>query len=236
MEAEDLVKRWEGLQLTTKESAPFQVKLEGLKKEDRKKEHYIVGRAMAERTVNSEAFKTTMSQVWRLEGWVRFIEIGDQSFIIEFQKLEDKDKVLGGRPWFLDRSLLSLQEVDETISINRIQFRYEPFWVQLHNLTLATMNEEVGAQFAASTGHVILVETKLDGRTWGRCLRVRVAVDIHKPLLRGKWMLFEEKEYWISFKYERLQNFCFHCGILYHKVKNCNKLWYENQEEDQAPL
>ncbi|XP_042962703.1 uncharacterized protein LOC122296978 [Carya illinoinensis] len=236
MEAEDLVKRWERLQLTTKESVPFQVNPEGSKKEDRMGEHCIMGRAMVERTVNIEAFRTTMSQVWRLDGWVRFIEIGDQSFIIEFQKLEDKDKFLGGRPWFFDRSLLSLQEVDDTVSINKTQFSYKPFWVQLHNLPLATMNEEVGTQFAASIGHVIRVETELDGRVWGRCLRVRVAVDIHKPLLRGKWMLFEAKEHWISFKYERLQNFYFHCGILNHKGKNCNKLRYENQDEDQAPL
>ncbi|XP_042962496.1 uncharacterized protein LOC122296768 [Carya illinoinensis] len=236
MEAEDLVKRWERLQLTTEESIPFHVNPEGSKKEDRMSEHCIVGRAMVERPVNSEAFRTTMSQVWRLDGWIRFIEIGDQSFIIEFQKLEDKDKVLGGRPWFFDRCLLSLQEVDDTVSINKTQFRYEPFWVQLHNLPLATMNEEVGSQFAASIGHVIRVETESDGRGWGRCLRVRVAVDILKPLLRGKWMRFEEEEHWISFKYERLQNFCFHCGILNHKGKNCNKLRFENQDAEQAPL
>ncbi|XP_042980022.1 uncharacterized protein LOC122310208 [Carya illinoinensis] len=118
---------------------------------------------MSKRTVNSEAFRTTMPQVWRMEGWVKFIEIGNQSFLIEFQKLEDREKVLGGRPWFFNRSLLTLQEVDDTVSINRVQFRYKSFWVQLYNLPLPSMNEEIGAQFAASIGHVIRVKTKLDG-------------------------------------------------------------------------
>lgn len=88
--------------------------------------------------------------------------------------------------WFFDRSLLTLQEIDDAVSINGLKFRYEPFWVQLHKLPLATMNEKVGEQFAASIGHVIRVEAELDGRAWGRCLRVRVAVDLHKTLLRGK--------------------------------------------------
>ncbi|XP_042972731.1 uncharacterized protein LOC122304523 [Carya illinoinensis] len=235
MEAQDLTKRWERLQLTTEESSPIEVKLDGPKERIRMGEYCIVGRAMVEKMVNSKAFRTTMSQIWRLQGWVKFKEIGDQSFLIEFQELADKEKVLGGRPWFFDRCLLSLQEIDAKVSINSMQFRFEPFWVQLHNLPLATMTEEVGIQFVESIGHVIRVDAEVDARAWGHCLRVRVAVDLHKPLLKGKWMLFEDQEHWISFKYERLHNFCFHCGILYHKGKNCNSIRHEQQKEDQAP-
>ncbi|XP_042939500.1 uncharacterized protein LOC122274531 [Carya illinoinensis] len=126
-------------------------------------------------------------------------------------------------------------EVDGTASINELHFAYEPFWVQLHNLPLATMTEELGEQFAESIGNVIRVDTEADGRAWGRTLRVRVAVDIHKPLLRGKWIKFREKKHWISFKYERLQNFCFQCGVLFHKGKDCTRLRPEHRGEEEAP-
>ncbi|XP_041004014.1 uncharacterized protein LOC121249369 [Juglans microcarpa x Juglans regia] len=111
-----------------------------------------------------------MSQVWRLEGWVRFKEVGGQSFLIEFQQVTNKEKVLSGRPWFFDRNLVTLQEVDDSVSINSMHFKFEPFWVQLHNLPLATMTEEVGNQFGASIGHVIRVDAEFDGLAWGRCL------------------------------------------------------------------
>ncbi|XP_035551044.1 uncharacterized protein LOC118349646 [Juglans regia] len=67
----------------------------------------------------------------------------------------------------------------------------------------------------------IRVEADSDGMAWGKCMRVRVAVDLYKPLLRGKWVHLEDQKYWISLKYERLQHFCFHCGILSHKLKGC---------------
>ncbi|KAF5471784.1 hypothetical protein F2P56_008554 [Juglans regia] len=54
-----------------------------------------------------------MSQIWRLEGWVTFKEHGEQCFLIEFQKIEDKERVLSGRPWFFDRHLLTMMEVDD---------------------------------------------------------------------------------------------------------------------------
>lgn len=103
--------------------------------------------------------------------------------------MANKDKILSGCPWFFYRSLLTLLEVDETISINALHFGFEPFWVRLHNLPLATMTKKVGEQFAASISHVIKVEAEVDGCAWGRCLQVRVAVDIHKPLLKGKWLI-----------------------------------------------
>ncbi|KAF5452999.1 hypothetical protein F2P56_027947 [Juglans regia] len=142
-----------------------------------------------------------MAQVWRLEGWVRFKELGDHQFLIEFQFLIDKNKVLSGRPWFFDRKLLTVQEVDDSDVLNSIQFKFEPFWVQLHNLPLAAMSEELGIQFGATLGHIIKVDADSDGSAWGRCLRVRVAIDIHKPLLRGRWLNFNGHHYWISFKY-----------------------------------
>ncbi|XP_042962402.1 uncharacterized protein LOC122296666 [Carya illinoinensis] len=229
---EDLAKRWEKLQLSTEESSCFHVKqevhqgFEGLGKQ------CIMAKAMVDKNVNSEAFRVTMSQIWRLEGWVRFKELGDQSFLIEFQKMMDKEKVLGGRTWFFDRCLLAIQEVDETQSINALQFRYEPFWVQLHNLPLVTVTETFGEEFAASIGPVIRVEAGSDGRAWGRCLRVRVAVDLHKPLMRGKWLGVDGKQHWISFKYERLQNFCFQCDTLSHKGRTCVRSRVDQQSDD----
>lgn len=84
---------------------------------------------MTDKGFNQEAFGITISQVWRPEGWVKFKEMEDHMFLIEFQKLPDKERVLAGRPWFFDRILLSLQEVDEAIPIDAMQVNFEPFWI-----------------------------------------------------------------------------------------------------------
>ena len=57
-------------------------------------------------------------------------------------------------------------------------------------------------------------------------MRIRVSIDVRKPLKRrmklkkkgGEWI-------WIDFKYERLNIFCFICGLLEHTEKQCLKLY-----------
>uniref|UniRef100_A0A2N9IZ60 Reverse transcriptase domain-containing protein n=1 Tax=Fagus sylvatica TaxID=28930 RepID=A0A2N9IZ60_FAGSY len=61
-------------------------------------------------------------------------------------------------------------------------------------------------------------------------MRIRVVVDITKPLCRGRKIgLNKGSEGWFSFKHERLPNFCYWCGLLTHEEKDCN-YWLKNQE------
>lgn len=60
-------------------------------------------------------------------------------------------------------------------------------------------------------------------------MRVRVKIDIAKPLCRGrKARLPSGKETWISFKYERLPIFCYWCGCLTHGDKDCD-VWMRSK-------
>ena len=56
-------------------------------------------------------------------------------------------------------------------------------------------------------------------------MRVCVLIDISQPLCRGRVVVFEDnKEQWVSFKYERLPNLCYWCGYLTHNDRDCD-LW-----------
>ncbi|XP_042974643.1 uncharacterized protein LOC122306275 [Carya illinoinensis] len=168
MEEEDLAKRWERLNLSMTESEVLKIPSTRSKQDLQRRKHCIVGGVLTKKDINSEAFRSTMSQVWRLEGWVKFKELGDHKFLIEFQLLVDKEKVLGGRPWFFDRNLVSFLEMDEDDSLNAIRFQFEPFWVQLHGLPWGAMTEEVGIHLGLSVGHVIRVDVDSDGVAWGK--------------------------------------------------------------------
>ncbi len=61
------------------------------------------------------------------------------------------------------------------------------------------------------------------------CIRARVRLDIHEPLCLGqKAHRADGKELWISFKYERLPNYCYWCGRLTHAEKDC-ELWLRSK-------
>ena len=69
---------------------------------------------------------------------------------------------------------------------------------------------------------------------WGKFLRVRVQIDVTKKIVKGKRIIVEGGEQrWITFKYERLPNFCYHCGLLNHGLKDCEE---RNGVDEQLDL
>ena len=57
---------------------------------------------------------------------------------------------------------------------------------------------------------------------WGGYIRVRVEVDVNCPIALGFPLERDHlPELWIPFKYEKLGNFCFGCGLLGHDQRDC---------------
>lgn len=63
----------------------------------------------------------------------------------------------------------------------------------------------------------------------GHFIRVKVSVDITMLLCRGRLIsLKDDKQLWVSFKYERLPNICYWCGRLMHDDRDC-EIWIESE-------
>ncbi|XP_042950058.1 uncharacterized protein LOC122282169 [Carya illinoinensis] len=217
---EALRKKWEGLTLIEQESDTMRIEETVLEPLVEKGNRCLLLQLIAERTVNKQAFKTTMSKVWRPEGWIQFKEVGDNRLLAEFQHERDKTKVLQGRPWSFDRNLVCLQELKGHISLQELDFNTEWFWVQAHEMPVASMTREIGRELFSGMVKVVEVETDESGCGWGSSLRARVIVDITKPLIRGRFIKVGGVQNWVPFKYERLPLFCFECGAIIH-TKHC---------------
>lgn len=76
-----------------------------------------------------------------------------------------------------------------------------------------------------------------EGVQWGKCLRVRVKVDVTKKLVWGKKITIKGDEgRWVYFKYERLPNFYYNCGLLSHDLKDCTEVQGSGKQLDQGKL
>lgn len=63
----------------------------------------------------------------------------------------------------------------------------------------------------------------------GTFFMVRVVIDIHLPLCRGRVITMPKGDKpWINFKYECLPSMCYLCGCLDHDDRDCN-LWMDSK-------
>lgn len=82
------------------------------------------------------------------------------------------------------------------------------------------------------------VDADDEGMAIGRYLRIKVLVDVHKPLLRGITMEDDTggKKFWCPFEYEFLPNFCYACGKLGHVDRICDESNWRGKNKPYGEL
>ena len=99
------------------------------------------------------------------------------------------------------------------------------------------MTKEVGVQIGNTLGEMEEVDIPTRGNILGKCIRVRVKIDITQPLCCGRLVKFGGPSLtWVSFRYERLPIFCYWCGKLNHDERDCGVWIFSKgslQQKDQ---
>ena len=198
---------------------------------------YLAAKFLTRRSLNVEAVARTFKPLWRTDKSFTIRDMSDNIVVIVFDDEADRERVLQGEPWTYDKHLIVFQRITEEEAIEEVNFNEISFWIQLHGLLVRKMNQEAATLLAAPLGVIEQVAEGDSAIGNGQCLRIRVRLDISKPLCRGRKARFEKgRETWVSFKYERLPNFCYWCGCVTHSEKDCS-FWLCNKNslrvEDQ---
>lgn len=73
-------------------------------------------------------------------------------------------------------------------------------WVQLHDLLMGMMNRVYAERLGKSIGEIIEIDVDRERAGWGPYLRLKMWVDISKPLICGSLINVLGKQQWVSFK------------------------------------
>lgn len=153
---------------------------------------------------------------------VVFKRLGTISFSLSFRRNKIYRKLKRvGHDCLIVTSFALIHSMDSLLQMTLFSVRNT--WIQLHNIPVGGMTRVNGEQIGKMIGEVKDVDVDLEGAGSGPYLRVKVGIDITKPLMRGILLNFQGNKVWISFKYERLENFCFQCGLIKHDVNGCLK-------------
>ena len=220
---QDVINGLQHLQLTKEEEEEISISTSGSSNLLEECKLSLFGRLLADRHQNIRALKSTLRLVWKMGLDFRIVDVGKNIFQFKFSSSYQLEWVERNGPWNFDNNLLLLCRWRKSLSTENISFTHTPLWVQVWSLPFESMTEEVGKDLGSKLGKFI----DSDRRSWlseqAKFMRIRVDIPIDKPLRRGANVVNSNGDkFWVTFKYERLPNFCFLCGILGHDEKHCS--------------
>ncbi|KAL0007353.1 hypothetical protein SO802_008855 [Lithocarpus litseifolius] len=146
----------------------------------------ILFKLQTNKDFNKDAFKSTCANLWRASHGVNIKEVGQNLFLAIFVSEEHLEVVFDKGPWSFDKKLILMKRFSGDVSPAKVTFTHSAFWIRIFNIPIKSMSREVGAKIANEVGELITVDAPKSGVAWGPFLRIRVNIDITKPLMRDR--------------------------------------------------
>lgn len=195
----------------------------------------LVGKVLSAKAINREGFRSAIQKMWNTIKGVTVESLGGNRFIFHFHSNIDKKRVLRGGPWHFNNSLIVLEETQWVVDVSKIHFTRGSVLDPNHNIPIVCMNKETCLFLGNLIGKVEEVDSGETGDCFCSFIRVRVQIDITKPLRRVllvKFFTQDEDAIWLPLLFERLPEFYYCCGMIGHAYKDCEIMHYDAKEDN----
>ncbi|KAF2310953.1 hypothetical protein GH714_018742 [Hevea brasiliensis] len=107
--------------------------------------------------------------------------------------------------------------------------------IQVHGLSLNQMTRQNAKQIASIFGGLLESDFAEDcDVSIGACLRIKVNIDVTKPLIESFTNKKASKMERVQFRYERLLDVCYMCGLFGHQIQSCPNVAKVTSPENQG--
>lgn len=156
--------------------------------------------------------------------------------MFQFYHEVDVKRVMEGCPWSFNRKVLVMSRIKEGENRCCVELNTMDLWVQVHDLRAGFMTERILVEVGNFISEFVSSSPNNFIGVWRDYLRIRVTIDLTKPLKRKMKIRKSGSEwFWITFKYENPPTFCLICGILGHSDKLCNRLFTMPEQDIVKP-
>ncbi|KAI9076574.1 hypothetical protein K1719_041560 [Acacia pycnantha] len=102
-------------------------------------EKILIGKVLLNRSYSRAAMVSILQKAWNLQAGFEVLEINGSAFLFSFEKEEEYNRILRGRPWSINGSLLNLMERSSYKSYEEFIFSHILAWIQMHNVPLEAL-------------------------------------------------------------------------------------------------
>ncbi|KAH7855888.1 hypothetical protein Vadar_030133 [Vaccinium darrowii] len=193
----------------------------------------LMGKVLNPKPLNLGTITNIINSAWKTRVPVGITPWSNtNTFLFKFGSVEDKIAILMEGPWLIMNNLLVLKALEDGMVVSEIDFSSCPIWVQIHGLPVDKMLRQNVEIIGKRFGKLLAIEATEGGLLINRSfLRIRVEINTNLPLPKGFWLRRNgdsSLDLWISYRYEKLPDFCYWCGRIGHDNKVCR---FETKEK-----
>lgn len=231
--AEELSEKWKSLKLTEEEEDDIIEADMPEKDKEAVGRNWLVGKLLTLKPFGKFALMGTMKLLWKLSRGVETQALEDNLFLFKFKDVRDKERVKEGCPWAFDNHLLMLQDFIGELRPEEYRWTHTQLWGRVHELPLEMRTKAMGEKIRHRIGQCISVDESLENGGCADFLRLKVEVEINKPLRRTVKIGYGKgKHVRGRISFDRLPTFCYFCGRLGHCEDECE---YNEGDEVTSP-
>ncbi|KAK3023407.1 hypothetical protein RJ639_042795 [Escallonia herrerae] len=198
----------------------------------------LLAKLISTKKPNTKIVQNVLAKVWNPTKGMKVQTLEENTLCIALNHEWDRSQILASKPWSVMGSHLVVQDWPSNLSIKEIEFNISPFWIWINGLPPNQMTKANGEKIAGKIGNLKEIDFTSNGKiSWYKYLRIRVEIDIRKPLHTGSSRSRDTlNSAWIGLQYERLPDFCFNCGRPGHVLRSCSYPLITSQAHPKSPF
>ncbi|XP_057451867.1 uncharacterized protein LOC130743650 [Lotus japonicus] len=165
------------------------------------------------------ALTEKLRSMWKLTGGYTVKDVHHGYFLIKFDHVADKEKVVSGAPWLIYDHYLSIQPWTPDFVAADAKVNTTLVWIRIPGLGFQFYDESILCTLATAVGTPIKVDMNTVDMECGKFARICVEIDLNQPVV-GRIRL---RKTWYNVEYEGLHLLCSTCGCYGHMTRNCTQ-------------
>lgn len=222
MAFEDLMENWEKFNLTAEEEeTEVDVDRQAAAVTGRSLGFSLIGKLLVPRVISGGVMRRNFKAAWNIPTGLTVEKLGLNLFLFNLRTKEEQTRILRQELWLFDQYILMLSKPIPMVKPQAMEFKMVSFWLHFYELPMDLYNSSMAERLGNAVGSFIDYDS---GRRWRESLRVRVHLDITRPLRRGIKVKLHDPlgSCWSPIRYEKLPELCSFCGIIGHTAHNCS--------------
>lgn len=180
---ENILENWERFSLTAEEeTTEVDVDRQAALATGQSLGFSLIGKLFAPRIISGDVMRRTFKSAWNIPNGLMVEKLGPNLFLFSLRSEADQTRVMSQEPWLFDKFLLALSKLIPMVKPTAMEFRFVLFWVHFCDLPVDLYNRSMAERLGNAIGHIQEYDNGGRGYGWKESLRVRITIDITRPL------------------------------------------------------